>query len=66
MDSREAQTLGQRILAVQRGQGEGDAAGESPDEAARQRLQAYWALLQAAPRWHFSSLVYPSSWFSGF
>lgn len=66
VDSREAQALGQRIQAMQRGQGEGDASGASPEDAARQRLQAYWTLLQAAPRWHYSSLVYPSSWFSGF
>lgn len=31
-------------------------------EQARHNLQGFWNLLQQAPRWHFSSLVYPSSW----
>lgn len=65
-DSREAQALGQRIQAMQHGQGEGAASSAAPGDSARLRLQAYWALLQGAPRWHYRSLVYPSSWFSGF
>lgn len=31
-------------------------------DQARLNVQAFWVLLQQAPRWHFSSLVYPSSW----
>ncbi|MNQ27865.1 hypothetical protein D3C85_411320 [compost metagenome] len=34
------------------------------EEQARRNLQGFWNLLQAAPRWHFVSLAYPSSWFS--
>lgn len=29
---------------------------------ARQNVQGFWTLLQQAPRWHYASLVYPSSW----
>ncbi|WP_044874337.1 type VI secretion protein IcmF/TssM N-terminal domain-containing protein [Pseudomonas sp. LFM046] len=34
------------------------------EEQARRNLQGFWRLLQDAPRWHFASLVYPTSWFS--
>jgi type VI secretion system protein ImpL len=33
-------------------------------EQARRNLLGFWRLLQDAPRWHFASLVYPTSWFS--
>ncbi|WAJ39839.1 type VI secretion system protein [Pseudomonas sp. GOM7] len=29
---------------------------------ARQNVQGFWNLLQQAPRWHYASLVYPTSW----
>ncbi|MCY1486089.1 type VI secretion protein IcmF [compost metagenome] len=34
------------------------------EEQARRNLQGFWNLLQGAPRWHFVSLAYPTSWFS--
>lgn len=34
-------------------------------DIARRKLQDFWTLLRDAPTWNFSSLVYPSSWFSG-
>lgn len=37
-------------------------APERRQEQARLNVQAFWTLLQQAPRWHFSSLVYPTSW----
>ncbi|MFE1814259.1 type VI secretion system protein [Metapseudomonas otitidis] len=33
-------------------------------DVARRKLQDFWTLLRDAPRWHFSALVYPSSWLS--
>ncbi|MCV4286381.1 type VI secretion system protein ImpL [Pseudomonas capsici] len=33
-------------------------------ELTRSNVQAFWNVLQNAPRWHFASPVYPSSWFS--
>lgn len=66
VDSRDARLLGQRIQAMQREQGSGGAGGEAGTDAARRRLQGYWALLQGSMRWHYTSLVYPSSWLSGF
>lgn len=42
------------------------ARADDPADQARVHLQAYWELLQAAPRWHFASLLMPSSWFSSF
>lgn len=35
------------------------------EEQARRNLQGFWSLLRDAPRWHFGSLAFPSSWFSG-
>ncbi|CAE6923618.1 type VI secretion system protein [Ectopseudomonas khazarica] len=37
-------------------------APERRQEQARLNVQAFWELLLQAPRWHFSSLIYPSSW----
>jgi type VI secretion system protein ImpL len=37
-------------------------APERREEQARLNVQAFWMLLQQAPRWHFSSVVYPTSW----
>ncbi|MBU1333166.1 MAG: type VI secretion system protein ImpL [Gammaproteobacteria bacterium] len=37
---------------------------ERSQEQARRNLQGFWSLLAQAPRWHFSSLVYPTSWLS--
>ncbi|MGA4532087.1 type VI secretion system protein [Ectopseudomonas chengduensis] len=37
-------------------------APERRQEQARLNVQGFWMLLQRAPRWHFSSLVYPTSW----
>lgn len=37
-------------------------APERRQEQARLNVQAFWTLLQQSPRWHFSSLVYPTSW----
>lgn len=34
------------------------------EEQARRNLLGFWRLLQDAPRWHFDSLVFPTSWFS--
>ncbi|MFJ4142857.1 type VI secretion system protein [Pseudomonas sp. NPDC089734] len=34
------------------------------EELTRRNVQAFWNVLQNAPRWHFSSPVYPTSWFS--
>ncbi len=34
------------------------------EEQARRNLLGFWRLLQDAPRWHYASLVYPTSWFS--
>ncbi|PTS84371.1 type VI secretion system protein ImpL [Pseudomonas sp. HMWF032] len=28
----------------------------------RHNVQSFWLLLQQAPRWHYASLVYPTSW----
>jgi type VI secretion system protein ImpL len=33
-------------------------------EQARRNLQGFWNLLEEAPRWHFASLAFPTSWFS--
>lgn len=66
VDSKEAQVLGQRIQAMQREHGDTAQGGEPSSDMARRRLQGYWSLLQGSSRWHFSSLVYPSSWFSDF
>lgn len=33
-------------------------------EQARRNLQGFWNLLRDAPRWHFASLAFPTSWFS--
>ncbi|MDD0974511.1 type VI secretion system protein [Pseudomonas fontis] len=33
-------------------------------ELTRHNVKAFWTVLEHAPRWHFASLVYPSSWFS--
>ncbi|MEG6660051.1 type VI secretion protein IcmF, partial [Pseudomonas aeruginosa] len=30
----------------------------------RQNVQAWWQLVSQAPRWRFTSLAFPSSWFS--
>ncbi|TBU91635.1 type VI secretion system protein ImpL [Stutzerimonas kirkiae] len=54
--TRDARILVQGVQTLQRGS----------DLTERQRLQAYWRLLQDAPRWHYRSLLYPGSWFSGF
>ena len=40
-----------------------------PDDSHRQEMtrhnvQSFWNVLERAPRWHFSSLAYPTSWFS--
>ncbi|MEO9335046.1 type VI secretion protein IcmF/TssM N-terminal domain-containing protein [Pseudomonas guguanensis] len=37
-------------------------APERRQEQARLNVQGFWRLLQQTPRWHFSSLVYPTSW----
>ncbi|MDH4584389.1 type VI secretion system protein ImpL [Pseudomonas sp. BN415] len=34
------------------------------EEQARRNLLGFWRLLQDAPRWHFASVVFPTSWFS--
>ncbi|MDU9389024.1 type VI secretion system protein [Pseudomonas sp. zfem002] len=33
-------------------------------ELTRHNVQSFWNVLERAPRWHFTSLVYPTSWFS--
>lgn len=33
-------------------------------ELARQNAQAFWTLLERAPRWHFASVAFPTSWLS--
>ncbi|WP_175650012.1 type VI secretion system protein [Pseudomonas sp. Marseille-P9899] len=33
-------------------------------ELTRHNVQAFWTVLERAPRWHFTSLAYPTSWFS--
>ncbi len=33
-------------------------------EQARRNVQGFWNLLRDAPRWHFASLAFPTSWFS--
>ncbi|MGE8498049.1 MAG: type VI secretion system protein [Pseudomonas sp.] len=30
----------------------------------RQNVQTFWGVLEQAPRWRYTSLVYPTSWFS--
>ncbi|WP_248744889.1 type VI secretion protein IcmF/TssM N-terminal domain-containing protein [Pseudomonas sp. MWU12-2037] len=30
----------------------------------RRNVQAFWQLMEQSPRWHFASLVLPTSWFS--
>lgn len=30
----------------------------------RHNVQSFWYVLEHSPRWHFTSLVYPTSWFS--
>ena len=37
-------------------------APERRQEQARLNVQGFWTLLQQAPRWHFSSWLYPTSW----
>ena len=37
-------------------------APERSQEQARLNVQGFWRLLQQAPRWHFSSWLYPTSW----
>jgi len=34
-------------------------------ELTRHNVQGFWQVLEKAPRWHFSALVFPTSWFSG-
>ena len=33
-------------------------------ELSKQNVQTFWTLLEQAPRWRYSSLAYPTSWFS--
>ncbi len=33
-------------------------------EQTRHNVQSFWNVLERAPRWHFTSLAYPTSWFS--
>jgi len=33
-------------------------------EPTRRNVQSFWRVLEKAPRWTFTSLVYPTSWFS--
>lgn len=33
-------------------------------ELTRHNVQSFWTVLERAPRWHFTSLAYPTSWFS--
>lgn len=62
--TRDARVLSQRIQATQRDLA--GFAGLSSSEVARRRLRGYWGVVQEAPRWHFASIAYPTSWFSSF
>tara|TARA_R100001244_G_scaffold24895_1_gene25044 strand:- start:3131 stop:6961 length:3831 start_codon:yes stop_codon:yes gene_type:complete len=33
-------------------------------ELTKQNVQTFWTVLEQAPRWHFASLAFPTSWFS--
>lgn len=33
-------------------------------ELTRHNVKSFWTVLEHAPRWHFTSLAYPTSWFS--
>lgn len=37
----------------------------SGNNAARERINSFWHLLQTAPRWQLSSLLLPGSWYPG-
>lgn len=62
--SRDADALADLLEQTQNGYLaiEGDANREA---MSRHNVQTFWNLLQRAPRWHYRSLAYPTSWFSG-
>lgn len=33
-------------------------------ESTRRNVRAFWQMLATAPRWHYASIVFPTSWFS--
>ncbi|WP_024658999.1 type VI secretion protein IcmF/TssM N-terminal domain-containing protein [Pseudomonas syringae USA007] len=33
-------------------------------ESTRRNVKAFWQMLATAPRWHYASIVFPTSWFS--
>ncbi|MDY7560403.1 type VI secretion protein IcmF/TssM N-terminal domain-containing protein [Pseudomonas sp. CCC3.2] len=33
-------------------------------DVTRRNVQSFWSVLENAPRWHFTAVVYPTSWFS--
>ncbi len=62
---RDAQELS-RLLQETREYGASINYPSHHPERVRQHLRGFWDLLQRAPRWHYASAVFPSSWFSSF
>ncbi|BAU74739.1 type VI secretion system protein [Metapseudomonas furukawaii] len=60
---RDARELTRVLQVTQAGHLQPKDPGRS-QEAARRNLQGFWNLLRDAPRWHYASLVFPTSWFS--
>lgn len=41
-----------------------EGADKSRKGVAKHNIKVFWSLLEHAPRWHYSSLAFPTSWFS--